>query len=143
MEVMTKTCNYERMNVERLFARGFVILGGIIWTVMLFASETAAKYTNFTYTFDEVVAATGSALLPLAITVLVFVVGWFYEKLAALLLFLGAGGVVAWGVIAGWAASLWAIMGVLLIGPMLLAGLLFLLASRMQMICSLEGHPGA
>jgi len=143
MEVMTKTCNYERMNVERIFARGFVILGGLIWAVMLFASETAAKYTNFTYTFDEVITAAGSALLPLAIAVLVFVIGWFYEKLAALLLFLGAAGVVVWGVIASWSATVWAAIGVLLIGPMLLAGLLFLLASRMQTICSLEGHPGA
>lgn len=143
MEVMTRTCNYERMNVERLFARAFVILGGIVWTVMLFASETAARYTNFTYTLDEVVTAAGSAALPLAVTVLIFVIGWFYEALAAVLLFAGAAGVVVWGVIAEWAASLWVIMGIALIGPMLLAAVLYLLASRMQMICSLEGHPGA
>jgi hypothetical protein len=143
MEVMTRTCNYERMNVERLFARGFVILGGILWTVMLFASETAASYTNFTYTLDEVIAAAGSAVLPLAAAVLVFVVGWFYEKLAALLLVVGALGVVAWGVIASWSVSLWVIMGIALVGPMLLAALLYLLASRMQMICTLEGHPGS
>ncbi|MBE0417520.1 MAG: hypothetical protein IBX63_07130 [Coriobacteriia bacterium] len=140
---MTRTCKYERMNVERLFARVFVVLGGVLWTVMLFASETAAKYTNFTYTLEEVVAATGSALLPLAAAVLVFVVGLFYEKLAALLLLIGAAGVVIWGVLAGWNASLWVIMGIALVGPMLLAALLFMLASRMQMICTLEGHPGS
>ncbi|MDT8433673.1 MAG: hypothetical protein RQ731_02805 [Anaerosomatales bacterium] len=140
---MTRTCNFERMNVERLFARAFVVIGGLLWTVMLFASETAAKYTNFTYTFDEVVTAMGSALLPLAASVLVFVVGLFYEKLTALILVLGAAGVVVWGVIAGWAAPLWVVMGIALIGPMLLAALLFLLASRMQMICMLESHPGS
>jgi hypothetical protein len=143
MELMTRTCNYERMNVERLFARLFVVLGGVLWTVMLFASETAAKYTNFTYTLDEVVAAAGSAFLPLAASVLVFVVGWFYEKLAALLLLIASGGVVVWGVMAEWTVSLWVIMGIALIGPMLLAALLFMLASRMQMICTLEGHPGS
>ncbi|MFU8891104.1 MAG: hypothetical protein ACNA76_05515 [Anaerosomatales bacterium] len=143
MELMTRTCNFERMNVERLFARVFVVTGGLLWAVMLFASETAAKYTNFTYTFDEVVTAMGSALLPLAATVLVFVIGLFYEKLTALILVLGAAGVVVWGVIAGWTAPLWVVMGIALIGPMLLAALLFLLASRMQMICTLESHPGS
>lgn len=143
MELMTRTCNYERMNVERLLARLFVLLGGGLWTVMLFASETAAKYTDFTYSLEEVVSAAGTAFLPFAATVLVFVVGWFYEKLAALLLIAGAAGVVVWGVIAGWTTALWIIMGIVLVGPMLLAALLFLLASRMQMICSLEGHPDA
>ena len=143
MELMTRTCNYERMNLERLFARVFVVTGGLLWTVMLFASETAARYTNFTYTLDEVVSATGTALLPLAAAVFVFVIGLFYEKLAALILLLGAAGVVVWGVTAGWAAGLWVTVGVVLIGPMLLAALLYLLASRMQTICTLESHPGA
>lgn len=143
MAVMTKTCNYERMNVERLFARGFVIFGGIVWTVMFFAAETAARYSGLTYTLEEVVRAAGSALLPLAAALLVFVVGWFYEKLAALLLLVGAIGMVAWGIAVGWAGPLWVIMGVVLIGPMVLAAVLFLLASRMQMVCSLEGHPDA
>lgn len=143
MELMTRTCNYERMNVQRLLARAFVIAGGLIWTVMLFASETAAKYTDFTYTLEEVVAAAGTAFLPFAIAVLVFVVGLFYEKLAALLLVIASIGVVAWGVIASWTGPLWVIMAIVLIGPMLLAALLFFLASRMQMVCSLEGHPEA
>lgn len=143
MEVMTRTCNYERMNVERLFARGFVIFGGIVWTMMFFAAETAARYSGITYTLEEVIKAAGSALLPLAAAVLIFVVGWFYERLAAVLLLAGAAGVVVWGIIAGWAGPLWAIMGVALIGPMVLAAVLFLLASRMQTVCSLEGHPDA
>lgn len=143
MELMTRTCNYERMNVERLFARAFVVIGGLLWTMMLFASETAAKYTNFTYTLDEVVSAIGTALLPLAAAVLVFVIGLFYEKLAALILLLGAGGVVAWGVIAGWSVGVWVTIGVVLVGPMLLAALLYLLASRMQTICTLDSHPGS
>lgn len=142
MELMARTCKQERMNVERLFARAFVVVGGLVWTVMLFASETAAKYTDFTYTLDEVVSAAGSALLPLAAAVLVFVVGLFYEKLAALILVVATVGVIVWGVMAGWTAALWIIMGIALIGPMLLAAVLFLLASRMQMICTLEGHPG-
>ncbi len=142
MELMARTCKQERMNVERLLARAFVVVGGLVWTVMLFASETAAKYTDFTYTLDEVVSAAGSALLPLSAAVLVFVVGLFYEKLAALILVVAVVGVVVWGVIAGWTVALWIIMGIALIGPMLLAAVLFLLASRMQMICTLEGHPG-
>lgn len=143
MGVMTRACNYERMNVERLFARGFVIFGGLVWTVMFFAAETAARYSGITYTLDEVIKAAGSALLPLAAAILVFVVGWFYERLAAVLLFAGAAGVIAWGIVIGWTGALWAIMGVALIGPMALAAVLFLLASRMQTVCSLEGHPDA
>lgn len=143
MALMTRACRYERMNVERLFARGFVVFGGVVWTVMLFASETAARHTDFAYTLEEVAAAASTALVPLAATLLVFVIGLFYEKLAALVLLAGVVGSIGWGVAAGWSASLWVIMGVAGIGPMLLAAVLFLMASRMQAICALEGHPDA
>jgi len=143
MELMTRTCNYERMNVQRFLARAFVVVGGLLWTIMLFASETAAKYTNFTYTFEEVAAAAGTAALPLAIAVLVFVVGWFYEKLAALLLLLAAIGVAVYGFTAAWTVAIWVLVGLVLIAPLLVAALLYLLASTMQTVCSLEGHPDA
>lgn len=143
MAVMTRACRYERMNVERLFARGFVVFGGAVWTFMLLASERAAEYTAFARTLDEVAATVNSAALPLAATIFIFVIGLYYETLTALILFVGAAGAVGWGVTAVWSAPLWVIMGVTLIGPMLLAAVLFLLAARMQVICALEGHPDA
>jgi hypothetical protein len=39
--------------------------------------------------------------------------------------------------------GVWVTMGVVLVGPMLLAALLYLLASRMQTICTLDSHPGS
>ncbi|HET6498078.1 MAG TPA: hypothetical protein VFH17_03385 [Coriobacteriia bacterium] len=141
MAVMTRTCRYERMNIERLFARGFVLFGGAVWTVILFVPETVARFTEFAHTLEGVAAIAGSAAVPLAAAIFVFVVGLFYETLAALILLVGVASAVGWGITAGWFVSIWVIMGVTLIGPMLLAAILFLLAASMQAICELEGHP--
>lgn len=143
MALMTRACRYERMNVERLFARGFVVFGGVVWAVMLVASETVAEHTTFAHTLREVAAAAGSAALPLAAAAFILVIGLFYEMLTALVLLIGAAGTAVWGVTAGWSDALWVIMGVTTIGPMLLAAVLFILAARMQAICVLEGHPDA
>ncbi len=134
MELMTRTCKFERMNVERLFARGFVVMGGVFWVAATFSAD-------YFYNRIGLTESVASALLPLGITVLALAVGWFYEVLASVLLYAGAVAMVVWGVIAGWESGVWMTMSAVLIGPTLLAATLFLLASRMQTICSLEGHP--
>jgi len=50
----------------------------------------------------------------------------------------GSSGV--WCIVGAWEAGVWLTMGAVLIAPMLIAALLFLLASRMQDICILEGQ---
>lgn len=134
MELMTRTCKFERMNVQRLFARGFVVLGGVFWVAATFSAD-------YFYSRLDLTEALASALLPLGVAVLALAIGWFYEVLASVLLFAGSVAAIAWGVIAGWEAGVWVTMAAVLIGPMALSGLLFMLAARMQMVCTLEGHP--
>jgi protein-S-isoprenylcysteine O-methyltransferase Ste14 len=121
------------MNIERIGARAFVLVGGLLWAAAAFGA-------SFSYLGESMTQAAEQAFIFLVLTVIAFVVGWFYEKLAALLLLLGALGIVAWGIVGAWEAGVWLTMGAVLIAPMLIAALLFLLASRMQDICTLEGQ---
>lgn len=138
MELLSRTCNTESANIERILARAFVILGGLFWILMFFGSQTQARYANIVYTVADVQKGFINELIPLAVTIVIFVIGMFYERLAALLLLVGAVGVVVWGVIFGWEAGVWIVMLVLIVSPMVIAALLYWLAGRMQQICLLE-----
>ena len=111
----------ERTNTERLFARGFTVLGGIFWIVSAFAGP-------YLYGGKSVAGAFGIALYPLLFTAGILIIGWFYERLVALILTLGAIGTVAWGVIMGWESSVWAIMLIFFVAPTIVSALLFFLA---------------
>ena len=76
--------------------------------------------------------------MPLAIAAVALIIGWFYEVLVAMLLFVGAAGVLVYGVATSWESGVWLLMGSVLVVPMLVAGILFLLAARMQNVCTLE-----
>ena len=128
MDLMMKTCNYDAMGGERLAARLFVLLGGIFWIIAAFAGS--ALYTNLGFAY-----AAGQALIPFGLAAVALLVGWFYERIAAALLFIGAIAAVAWGVIIGWEAGVWGIMALVLIAPTVIAGLLFLMAARTQRNC--------
>lgn len=131
MQLTTRACNYERMNVERLAARVFVAGGGLFWAVAQFGGL-------YFYKDLGLVESIGGALLPLAITIATLVVGWFYERLVAIGLAVGAMAMVAWGVAAGWETGSWLGMVSAVIGPMAAAAVLYWLAARMQEICGLE-----
>jgi len=123
-------CSPDRMNLERMAARAFVIGGGIFWIIAAFAAP-------FIYDRSGVSVAIQTALYPFAATVATLIIGWTYERLAAVLLFAGAAGAVVWGVLFGWELGVWLLMSTVLIAPITIAGVLFLLASRMQQVCSL------
>lgn len=132
MELMTRVCNTERMNIERLFARGFVILGGIFWLALLLASQ-------FGYAYTPLGMGTLVGVWALAIIVVTFVVGLYYEYIAAILLFAGAFLVAAYGAFMKWSdPGVWIIMAVFFMAPMIVAAILYLLAARMQSVCELE-----
>ncbi len=131
MELLAKTCNYERMNVQRLMARMFVVAGGLFWMAAAFGA-------SFSYQDKPLVESVGTALIPIGIAVIALALGWFYEVLTAAVLFAGAVGVVVWGFVAGWEPGVWVVMLAVLAAPMAIAGLLYLLAARMQNTCSLE-----
>ncbi len=133
MELLARTCNTDRMNVQRLAARLFVAAGGLFWVAAAFGA-------SFSYQGKSLAESAGTALIPLAIAVVALALGWMYEVLTAALLFAGTAGVIIWGVTGSWEAGVWMINAAVLIAPMVLAAILFLLAARMQNICQLEEH---
>ncbi len=117
--------------MERIFARGFVIAGGVVWIAAVFGAMNA-------YLGKTVAVSTLDAAIPLALAVAVFVVGWFYERLASAILAVASVGVIVWGVISAWEAGVWLYMGIALIAPMVVAALLYLLAAQTQTVCALS-----
>lgn len=138
MELLSRTCKTESMNVERIIARLFVVLGGLFWIFMLWGSQTGSGYSLGPLTSAEVKNAIGTAAIPLVLTVIVFVLGLFFERLTALVLLVAAAAVVIWGIIAAWESGVWMMAIAFLIAPMLIAAALYWLAGRMQQICLME-----
>jgi len=114
-----------RMNMDRLFARGFVVFGGVFWMCASFAAA-------YSFIRAGASAALLSAFYVFAATAATLVIGWFYERTAAALLVLASAAVVVWGTMASWELGVWILMTLFLIGPMLTAGVLFLMARREQ-----------
>lgn len=125
----TEVCKPERMAWQRLLARGFVIAGGLFWIVAAFAAWYGFREASF-------VESVGGALNPFLLTVLTFVIGWRFERLASVLLAVGAAGIVTWGVLSAWTSGLWTIMVATLIAPIAVAAVLFYMASRMERVCA-------
>lgn len=107
--------------MKRGGARAFVIAGGAFWSLASFAGL---------YSFRQ--SGAGSAMLaalyPLAACAVTLVVGWYYERVASVLLTVGASAVIVWGVLYQFEVGVWVLMTLALIGPMLTAALLFWLA---------------
>ena len=112
-----------RMNMDRLFARGFVVAGGIFWMCASFAAA---------YSFVRAGASTAllAAFYVFAATGATLAIGWFYERTAAGLLVLASAAVVVWGAMASWELGVWILMTIFLIGPMLTSAALFAMARR-------------
>jgi hypothetical protein len=115
----------ERISLERGFARGFVIFGGVFWAVASFAGAATFRQTGLPF------AAT-AAFIPLVATAATLIVGWYFERLTAALLVVASFAAVVWGVMAGFEAGVWLIVVVALIGPMMTAATLFWLARSEQ-----------
>lgn len=138
MSLFLRTCSTARLNVSRLIARVFIIIGGFIWAFMFFGQATVQRYGYLTYTFNDVMRAGVHALIPLAITAAVFALALYSEQLAAAVLFTAAAAVVVWGFIAGWSPTLWVAILAVLAMPMVIAAVLLMLAASTQKICELE-----
>ena len=114
-----------RIQLERGFARGFVIAGGLFWAVATFAGLNIFGDTG-------VAAAMLGAFFPLVATLATLVIGWYYERFTAVMLVLASFAAVAWGVSASFEMGVWVIMTIALIGPMMTAATLFWMARREQ-----------
>jgi fatty acid desaturase len=73
---------------------------------------------------------TSMAIYPLVFTIGVLTLGWFYERLTALILALGAVGTLTWGVIMQWEPAVWMIMIAFFVTPTVIAAVLFYLAGN-------------
>lgn len=128
MEILAKTCNTDVMDGERMAARLFVGIGGVVWCVLAIGSALNFGVPN-------AAVLTIQIALPLVLSIVALAVGWFYENLAAVLLVVGAVATVIWGVVASWEPGVWGVMALFLIAPELIAALLFMMAARMQEVC--------
>jgi hypothetical protein len=111
--------------VERILARGFVLAGGVFWMLAAFTGP-------YVYEGISLASSLRMAAGPLLAAVMTLVIGWKYERLAALLLFAASSAVVVWGVLYAWEVGVWVIMSIVLIAPMLLSAALFTLAARSE-----------
>lgn len=131
MELLAKTCKSERMNIERLFARALVVAGGLFWAIAAFGAADR-------YGAEDVMS---HAYILLGITVVVLVIGWMYENLAAMVLLALTLGFIIYGLVTPTfqgETGVWAIWMLFTAAPTFASALLFLLAARMQKICELD-----
>ncbi|MBI5230973.1 MAG: hypothetical protein HY876_02285 [Coriobacteriales bacterium] len=112
-----------RIKLERGVARAFVILGGVFWAVTAFAGL---------YTFRQTgaLAAFFAASVPLIASLVTLIVGWYWERVASIMLAVATLAVVYYSAVMGFELGVWVILGFFLIGPMLTAAVLFWLARR-------------
>jgi hypothetical protein len=109
----------------RFFARGYVIAGGIFWMVGAFAGP---------YVYKHMTAGDSAlvAMWPFLAAAVILVIGWTYERLAATLLFGASAAVAVYGVLYSWEIGVWMIMTAVLIAPMIMAGVLFIVAAHQE-----------
>jgi hypothetical protein len=139
MNLLVRTCSTERMNVSRLVARIFIAAGGLVWALMFFSVASPQMYGNLSYTLKDVTSAGVSAIIPLLLTILVFVLAIYFERLAAVVLLVAAAAIIVYGAIAGWSALLLTSAVIALVLPMVVSAGLLLLAASTQQVCELEG----
>ena len=133
MNLMLRTKDTGQLNIDRVFARLMVILGGIFWVWAFFGANTKASYSYFVYTLPEVERAATIALIPLAIVVFVFVLGMFYERLNGIVLVAIAAAMLIYGVVNHIGeVVLWVTAISVLVAPALIAAALYELAARRQ-----------
>ncbi|MDO8964034.1 MAG: hypothetical protein Q7W30_06000 [Coriobacteriia bacterium] len=114
-----------RIVLERGVARAFVIAGGAFWGATAFAGLYWFQQTGMR-------AAFVAAAIPLLGAAATLAVGWYWERVASVMLAVASGAAIYWGVAAGFEAGVWALVTIALIGPMLTASALFWMARREQ-----------
>lgn len=131
MELFARTCKMEQMNVQRIAARGFVLVGALFWGFAAGGAQWAYRGAPFTEALAYALMYAGAILA-------VFVLSLFLEQLAAWVLGIGSVAVVVLGIVGGWETGVWAVMIFFFILPLLLASVLYFMAARMQKICELQ-----
>ena len=143
MAITQKTCNTDRMNVYRLAGRGFVLAGALFWVLVVFTGVMKMNSSSF-FIFtaantDKFASALAYAMIWVAVAAAVFIVGLFYERIAAILMVVAAVGAIIYGAAMQWETGLWFIVGLFIILPIAISATLYALAAREQSVCDLEG----
>jgi fucose 4-O-acetylase-like acetyltransferase len=142
MNLMMRAKDTGELNVERVFARFLVIVGGMFWFFALAGLQNMG-YTQV-FSLPELSRAAMLGGIPLAITIGSFTLGLFYERLNGTLLVAAALGMILWGVFAHWGeVVLWTTALSFLAAPAGFAGLLYILASRTQEVQELSAKTAA
>ncbi len=121
----------DRIFLERSVARGFVILGGVFWGVAVFAGLYSFRESGVAWSML-------GAFVPFVATLATLIVGWYYERVTAIMLVIASAAVVYWGVMSQFEAGVWIIVTIALIGPMATAAVLFWMARREQEALDLQ-----
>jgi hypothetical protein len=119
------------MNFQRMLARGLLLLGIVFTFWMGFGNQYA-------YQGQPLAVATAYGLLFSGSLIIVFVIGLFFENIAALLLALASVGIIVWGIVAQWTSGSWGAMLFLIVLPTVVSAIMYASAARMQKICNLE-----
>ena len=122
-------CRADRMNMERISARALVFGGGAFWMIAGFA-----VYFNI-LPAESSVNALGGAAIPFVFALTTLLLGRYSERAASLFLLFGAAVAIAVGFTYAWGLSTWAIMMIVLIGPMIGASVAYALAAKMERVC--------
>ncbi len=136
MNVMIRAKDTGELNIDRVFARLFVVMGGIFWVAAFATQNTVSKsYTGVAFTLPELAKGATTALLPLVLVVAVFVLGMFFERLTGIVLVVVALAMLIWGFAMYFKPDdmiLWITAFSVLVLPTLISAALFELAARRQ-----------
>jgi hypothetical protein len=127
-----KTCRPERWNLLRLAASALVLGGGLFWAWVVFVGSR--------FLDGATTAASGSAGVWVMLTAVVFLVGLYWERLAALVLGLTAMAAAGYGLFMHWESGVWLQFGLWIVVPILISGVLYMLAAREHTVCDLEAR---
>jgi len=142
MNLMLRAKDTGELNLDRVFARVLVVTGGTFWFWALLGAQNMAYTTVFS--LPELAQGLLLTTIPLGITVAIFAIGLFYERLAGVLLLLIALGMIGWGILAHWGeVLLWMTAFSVLVAPSGFSGVLYLLAARTQEVQELTAKRAA
>jgi hypothetical protein len=142
MNFMLRAKDTGEFNLSRVFARVLVAVGGAFWAFALLGAQNMAY--GALYSLPELAQGLMLATVPLLITIVVFAIGLFYERLAGVLLLAIALAMVGWGIVAHWGEILlWITAFSTLVAPSGFAGVLYLLAARTQEVQVLTAKTAA
>jgi len=142
MNLMLRAKNTGELNLERVFARVLVVIGGGFWFFAMIGLQNMGY--RQVYSLPELTKAAALGIAPLALTVVVFALGMYYERLAGVILIAIAAAMIVWGVLAHWGeVVLWMTAFSVLVAPTGFSGVLYMLAARTQEVQELTAKTAA